>query len=467
MDAPFVLFVPGIRSIEASQTFTTNYDFPRGALSLATFLEHHGQPAIVVPLDYFCQNTSTQAVIDAQMEAVVRSVIADVQPGAIGISAPYTMLYPAALRVARWCKSYAPNITVGLGGPHVTSLDEACFDDSEHVDWVARGEGEWTLMEVLRRLDEGRDLAGVAGVTYRDEGGQVRQNPMRPMGSVDLLPPLDYGLLPEPFVRTMAVSIVASRGCAFKCTYCNEARFWGQSVRRFAPERVVAEIRELAQRWGNHAVGLEDSMFEMGTPYFLELMHALEELPVHPQFYLLSRVDSVHEDGFEAMHKAGIRNLVLGVESASPRVLKKMGKRIKPEQATRALRRAAGSGLTIGTFWIVGHPGDNPAESDKTICAIDQYFREGIMHSTEIALFVPYPGTAIYDHPDRFGVEILTREWERWARFRTAPVSQLADFSKEEIQEAWARTSARAQMWQSRRATGLAGGASAKPAPCE
>ncbi len=456
MQAPFVLFVPGIKSIRAPEKFTTNYDFPRGALSLATFLEHHGQQTIVVPLDYFSRPAETQEMIDVHLAAVVRSVVDDVKPRAVGISVPYTMLYPVATRIAAWCKSIAPALSIGLGGPHVTSLDLECFSDSAHIDWVVRGEGEWTLMEVLARIDERRDLAGVAGVTWRDDAGGVHRNPMRPMGSIDQLPPLDYRLLPEQFVRTMAVSVVASRGCAFKCTYCHEAKFWGQDVRRFPPERVVDEIRTLADGWGNHAVGLEDSMFEMGTSYFLELMHRLESLPVHPQFYLLSRVDSVHEDGFAAMHKAGIRNLVLGVESASPRVLKKMGKRIRPEQATRALRRAAGSGLTIGTFWIVGHPGDSPTESEKTLAAIDQYFSEGIMHSTEIALFVPYPGTAIFDHPEQFGVEILTREWEKWARFRTAPVSQLVDFSREQIQEAWARTSARAQMWQARRSMTLA-----------
>ena len=292
------------------------------------------------------------------------------------------------------------------------------------------------------------------GVTYKF-GREVRTNPPRPLGDIEEIPPLDYGLLPEGFVRNMGVSIVASRGCAFKCAYCNESRFWGQKVRRVSVERVVEEIKGLAEKYDNYAVGLEDSMFNMRSPYFFELMERLKPLKLNPGFYLLSRVDSITEEGLKAMKAAGVNNLVLGIESMSPRVLKMMGKRIDPGKILSSLRMARRHGLIVGTFWIIGHPGDSPSEAERSLRAMDYLYGEELIQTSEVALFVPYPGTSIFERPDEFGVEILTYEWDRWGRFNTEPVCQLRDFSKEEIMEAWKKASMIVEKWKIRRTLGI------------
>ncbi len=447
----FVLFVPGIKCLAHRERFTTVYDFPRGALSLATFLNVRSVPTAVVPLDYHVKGSPDQHEIDSSVLSAVRDAIEEYDPQVVGVSCPYTMLYPLTLKVVEWCRDLKPALSVGLGGPHVSYLDGECFKDSSGVDWVVRGEGEWTLLELLETIKQGGDLSKVRGITFR-RGEEIVSTPLRPPGDVTELPPLDYSLLPEGFVRSTQVSIVASRGCAYRCAYCNESRFWGRRVRRVPVERVVDEIRTLADRYDNHAVGLEDSMFHMKSSYFYDLMKRIEGLRLNPGFYLLSRVDTVTDDGFRAMKRAGIKNLVLGIESASPRVLAMMRKGIDMEQIVGALEGAARSGLTTGTFWIVGHPGDSMKESEITLESIDAFYRRGLMQTSEIALFVPYPGTDIFEAPERFGVRILTFEWERWGRFNTEPVCELEDFSREEIVEVWRCATAIAARWRHYRA---------------
>lgn len=452
------LFIsPGINCLAHPERWTTIYDFPRGLLSIATFLDANGIRAEVLPLDYYIKPIHTSVMrgqysdkknINKQIHSAVQDAISTLEPAFIGISVPYTMLYPAALKIAELCKKIKPDSIVVLGGPHVSYRDRECFNDSEYVDIVVRGEGEWTFLNIVKDISSGIKLECAAGITFRDSSGNVKRNPLRQQGNLVEIPMLNYRLLPEGFVKNMAVSVVASRGCAYKCTYCNESIFWGQKVRAFSVDVVFEEIKNLAETYGNYAVGLEDSMFNMKSRYFFDLLKKLSAIKLHPAFYILSRVDSINEEGFEAMEKAGIKNLILGIESASPRVLQMMNKKITIQQAEEACIKAVKHGLTVDTFWIIGHPGDNPHEAEITLAAIDRFYSSGLHQNSEIAMFVPYPGTRIFESPQEFDLEILTYEWEKWARFNSEPVYQLKEFSKEDITGYWTVANRIANEWK-------------------
>ena len=452
-----LIFIPGINSLTHRERFTTTYDFPRGGLSLASFLESKGKRVAIVPLDYYIPRSNDPEEIRSKLRSIVQSAVKEFDPALIGIGVPYTMLYPTALRIASFCKEVS-GACICAGGPHVSYMDRQALTDSNDVDVVVRGEGEWTLLELLEKVERGEDFTDVAGTTVRitppnplfnkegEKGGVV--NPPRPLGDMDELPILNYGLLPEGFVRNMAVSVVASRGCAYKCSYCNESKFWGQKVRMTSIDRVVEEVRVLSERYNNPPVAFEDSMFNMRSPLFFELCEKLKEIRLHPGFYILSRVDSVTDEGFWAMKASGINNIILGIESASPKVLTAMNKRITYEQAEDACRRGTQAGLKVSSFWIIGHPGDSPKEAEITLNAIDRLYSLGYMDTSEIAMFVPYPGTTIFENPDSYGMEILNYDWERWGRFNTEPVCQLKEFKREEILRYWAEGQRVAEYWR-------------------
>ncbi|MBI3600286.1 MAG: B12-binding domain-containing radical SAM protein [Nitrospinae bacterium] len=443
-----LIFVPGINAIAHRERFTTIYDFPRGALSLASFLKAKGVSSLIIPLDFYMPPSNNPEDIEAGIGKIVEAISREYRPLVAGISAPYTMLYPASLKIAENCKKFMPSAITCMGGPHVSYRDTQCFEDSAYVDIIVRGEGEWALLEIIDAVKNKRDLNDIKGITFRippvpplkkgGEGGfRIIQNPPHPLGDINELPILDYTLLPEDFVRNMAVSIVASRGCAYKCSYCNESKFWGHKVRKIPIDKVMEEIRILGSNYNNYPVGLEDSMFDMRSSYFFEFCSRLSGLRLNPNLYLLSRVDSVSEDGYGAMRKAGIRNIILGIESASQKVLQFMNKKITAGQAEDACKTAAGSGLIVGAFWIIGHPGDSPAESEITLKTMDKFYSEGILQTSEVALFVPYPGTDIFEQPEKYELEILSYDWERWGRFNTDPVCRLKDFKSDEIKLYW------------------------------
>ncbi|MBI5893531.1 MAG: B12-binding domain-containing radical SAM protein [Deltaproteobacteria bacterium] len=454
MNTTCLLISPGIHCLDHPERFTTTYDFPRGLLSVGTFVNKNGVKTNIIPLDYYIKPSQSQSPsydkqsIESQIYSVINDAVKESNPAFIGIGVPYTMLYPTALKIAEICKKVKPDCVIALGGPHVSYRDKVCFEDSEYVDIVIRGEGEWTVLDVIKTILQKKEFDNVSGITFKHSSGKVIKNQQRPLGDIKEIPMPDYSLLPEGFVKNMAVSIVGSRGCAYKCTYCNESLFWGQKVRQFPVEMLFEEIKTLAEKYGNYAVGLEDSMFNMRSKYFFELCDKLGTIKLHPAFYILSRVDSVTDDGFAAMKKAGVNNLILGIENGSQKVLDKMNKKITLPQAIDVCKNAVKNGLIVDTFWIIGHPGDNPEEAEITIDAVARFYREGLHQNSEIAMFVPYPGTRIFEHPEEFGLEILTYDWEKWARFNSEPVCQLKDFSREDIMGYWIAANKIANEWK-------------------
>lgn len=451
-----MIFVPGVNSITHKERFTEPYDFPRGGLSLASFLSSRGKRVSIIPLDYYIPPSQNPAEISSRLRYVVQSTVMEFDPALVGISAPYTMLYPTALRIASFCKEVSESV-VCLGGPHVSYMDWQTFIDSKDVDVVVRGEGEWTLLELLEKVEREEDFSDVAGTTVRNAESGVRNtelakvNPPRPLGNMNELPQLNYGLLPEEFVRKMAVTLVASRGCAYRCTYCLESEFWGHKVRVTSIDRVVEEVKILSEKYNNPPLAFEDSMFNMRSARFFELCAGLKGIRLRPEFYILSRVDSVTDEGFRAMKDAGINKILLGIESASPKVLAAMNKRITYEQAEDTCRRLTNAGLQVGTFWIIGHPGDSIKEARITLDAIKRLYSLGYMGASEIAIFIPYPGTIIFQNPEAYGIDILNYDWERWGRFNTEPVCQLKDFRKEDILRCWVKAQRIAEYWMSKR----------------
>lgn len=448
MNTTCLLIAPGINCLDHPERFTTIYDFPRGLLSVGTFLEKNGVETNIIPLDYYIKPSKNKQIIESQIHSVINDAVKEFEPAFIGIGVPYTMLYPTALKIADICKKVKPYCITALGGPHVSYRDRECFEDSEYIDIVIRGEGEWTCLDIIRAISEKRGFENVQGITFKNSDGKIIRNQQRPLGDINEIPVLNYNLLPEGFVKNMAVSIVGSRGCAYKCTYCNESMFWGQKVRTLPVEMIFEEIKTLADRYGNYAVGLEDSMFNMRSKYFFELLDKFDDIKLNPRFYILSRIDSVTDDGFAAMKKAGINNLILGVENGSQKVLDKMNKKITLPQAIDVCRNAVKNGLIVDTFWIIGHPGDNPEEAETTIDSIARFYREGLHQNSEIAMFVPYPGTRIFEHSEEFDLEILTYDWEKWARFNSEPVCQLKDFSREDIMGYWTIANKIANEWK-------------------
>ena len=433
--------------------------FPRGVVEIAGFLNANGCATEVLPLAHYTgalnPGEGFTPEYEALIEGILRETLASSRASVVGISNTFTSDYPLCLKVLEICKRIDGSLVTVMGGPHVTFRDADCLS-SPAVDVVVRGEGEWTMLDLLSCLKKGADLSGVAGISFRRDG-RVVSNPDRDLGDIGSIPPIDFGLLPADFIRGAHIFGISTRGCAYRCRYCVESVFWKRK-RNYPATRVVDEMEILDKRYGNKVLGFFESMLDADSTLLYQLCDEItgRGISLCEGFNFHMRPDSVSRDRIEAIHRAGMNRAILGVESASPRVLKMMNRaNMGRKCVVDACRIIREKGIDVHTYWIVGHPGDTPEEAHDSLNFLVYLLENDLCQTAEAMIFQPYPGTCFYTDPEKYGVEILETDWDSWNRFNSYPVSQLKDFRADDIYKAWKMLDSYLHSWK--RLSGLSG----------
>ena len=132
-------------------------------------------------------------------------------------------------------------IPVIIGGSHVTFMAEEALG---HADFVARGEGgEQTMLEIVDALEGRKQVADVAGISFRRNGETVHTRLHERCADLDTLPFPDLTLI-EGHERLVNTPIMTSWGCPFDCTFCSVTAMFGKKYRFRSAESVIAEIKE-------------------------------------------------------------------------------------------------------------------------------------------------------------------------------------------------------------------------------
>ena len=178
------------------------------------------------------------------------------QPDVVGATA-LTPFFHHAVKIVDIAKKVNPGIVTVLGGPHVTYLPEETLTENAAVDIVTRGEGELTLVDLVRCLESSQELSQVKGIGFRSNG-EVVLTPPQPLVDVkELLLPA-YHLLPmEKYyfvVLGRFATVIASRGCPYQCTFCSEWRFWGAPWRQRDPKMIWDELELLVGKYNMESI---------------------------------------------------------------------------------------------------------------------------------------------------------------------------------------------------------------------
>ncbi|MCP4105515.1 MAG: B12-binding domain-containing radical SAM protein [Desulfobacteraceae bacterium] len=408
-----------------------NRTFPRSIVSIASFLETQGYTAEVVHLAHYLGYNSDWSF--EEVEKILKDIIQDRDPSVVGISNQVTADYPMCEEIAKICKKLNEDIVTVVGGLHVTFLDEESAG-SPFIDFIVRSEGEWTMLELLSTLENGTDLEQVKGITFKKNGETIR-TPNRPMGELSKLPSLNLGLMPAEFYQKAFMLGMINRGCTNHCTYCAEGAFWKRR-RSFPVDYLIDELKTLNRVYNTSMNGIEDSMIFLGSSQFSEMCNKMKENEIFlkPDFYIMSRVDSVNDKGLRDVKDTGISKVCLGIESGSPKVLKLMNKRIDRDQVLSACTKLRENDLNPVGMFMFGHPGETLEDAEQTLELLAYLIEKDLIAIADLYVFVPFPGTPFFKNPEKYGVEILTYKWADWYQYGvTNPVYRLADFPPEDI----------------------------------
>ncbi|MFH0920071.1 MAG: radical SAM protein [Fibrobacterota bacterium] len=321
----------------------------------------------------------------------------------IGFSVMTTQLEDA-LFLARAVKAVRPKTRVIFGGPHPTVLPEQTLADTA-VDALVIGEGERTLIDIVKNNGE---ADGVPGTAFRRAGAVTRAPEREWEADLDNLafPALDLFPMQE-YVKNWfqldAVSpglrgtnLLASRGCPYACSYCQPTlnKLFGKKIRRRSPANIVEELRLLKARFGINAFLFADDTFNIDRVWLKRFCDELAAAQLGLVWGCNIRANLARPDDLAMMREAGLRKVLLGIESASERVLDEVyQKGITLEQVREAVDTAKTLGLRVQGYFMLGAPG----ETVRDLRATARFARTLPLDEATFSLTTPLPGTTLYD----------------------------------------------------------------------
>ncbi len=300
-----------------------------------------------------------------------------------------------SFRLAREAKTFDKTITVVYGGVHASCAAVNTLNKIPEIDFIVRGEGEETIVNMIKAYKTDLDFSVIRGLAYRGEG-VIIDNP--PAYRVDLndLPMPAYHLLEMkryalrmPFNNRKGISLITSRGCQARCSFCSASHMFNHLVTTRSAPLAVDEISRIFTTYGYEAVKIFDSTFTIDRDHALGFCREIMERGLKFPWECEIRVGSVDVELLERMRDAGCYYVDVGIESGSQKVLDLMRKGITVEQAHDTLELCHKVGLKTKAFFSYGHIGETMKDVDATFAFIEQ-------HSAMIDMVASGAGVRIY-----------------------------------------------------------------------
>lgn len=379
-----------------------NVELYMAPLYLATILDRNGYDV---------------TIIDAQTEDPrnkLKSLINKIDY--VGFSVTTSQM-KQAIELSDFVKDANPEIPVVWGGIHPTLFPEQTIHDPS-IDYVVRGEGEVTLLELTRFFDGVGKLSEIKGLTYKKEG-EVKVNPERPYLDLNSLSPPSWHLLDlRKYIRDYivgddnygrALPLHSGRGCVYRCTFCINTLLAKKKYRPLNPKNMVNEMTILKDKYNLDFIKLVDENFFINKKRVDEFCETLIKEKLDLLWYGGGRADYFNERHLNKallniIKKSGGAVISMGVESGSQRILDMIKKDITPEQVIKAVKAMTKVGIKPQCSFMIGLPGETKKDMEKTLLLIKKI--KEISPSAHIIgpqIFRPYPGAELYEKVKELG----------------------------------------------------------------
>jgi anaerobic magnesium-protoporphyrin IX monomethyl ester cyclase len=322
-----------------------------------------------------------------------------------------TNMREAAFRMARFGKNAGCTVIVSSSD----STDHYADYLQEGADFVLLGEGEYTLRELIQALEAGNNsLDDIPGLAYTNARGQVVRSGARPvLQDLDALPDPAWDLVQIEEYRKIwlskngffSLNLATTRGCPYKCNWCAKP-IYGNRYNSRSPERVVAEIERLIQSFGVRHFWMADDIFGLKPGWVQRFRDVVREKGLQFGYKIQSRVDLLlREDTIEALAQSGLKEVWVGAESGSQKILDAMDKGITVEEIRQATHLLRKKGIRVCFFLQFGYLGETRADIEATMQLVEELLPDDI----GVSVSYPLPGTKFYDK-----VKALLGEKRNW-----------------------------------------------------
>lgn len=350
------------------------------------------------------------------------------RPRIIGVQVMFSMK-EKALRFAQLLRKDCELLVAG--GPLPTSDPEEFLSS---FDVVVVGEGENTMLELVRAVQDGISLSNVHGIAF-NEKGRVKVTPARgfiedldsvPFPSREMFDNQAYKDYYSKNFGYTTTSVITSRGCPFQCDFCSRPIF-GNRFRSRTAANTAEEVKAVRQL-GYDRIWFADDCFTLDRKRLLNICDELVRRRISIGWECLSRVDTVDLEVAERMKQAGCVRVFFGIESGNDSILNVMKKQATTKQAEEAVNVFRKVGVQTGAFFILGYPGEN----DGTVLDTVNFASSLPLDYLSFTFPYPIPGTPLFE---RVKDRMICMDWKEPDSFHIIKHKLLfrSDFSETKL----------------------------------
>jgi radical SAM superfamily enzyme YgiQ (UPF0313 family) len=316
----------------------------------------------------------------------------------------------------------AKGMTVIMGGTHPTFMPGEAL---HYADFVVRGEGDFTLPELMSYFDNGAPaIETLSGLSYRDKAGNVHHNPDRRLlteEELDSLPVPDFSLV-HNWTPSHLYPLSTSRGCPFACRFCSVIHIFGRKYRFKSTGSVLKELKHI-HSVSNGTRFFVDDNFTAHTKRTKELLQEMIKSGLTSDWVAQVRADVSADTGLlRLMADAGCHTVHIGFESINPETLEEYNKKQTLEDIIRCIRTIRDHGIHIHGMFVIGADTDNVDVIKKTA----DFAAQNSIDTVQFMVLTPFPGTPLYEEMKENG-RLLHTDWNKFdahhAVFRPSQMS--------------------------------------------
>ncbi|MDD5109265.1 MAG: radical SAM protein [Candidatus Omnitrophica bacterium] len=288
-----------------------------------------------------------------------------------------------------------------LIGGHGPSPEPEYFLKKTKANAVVIGEGEITVVELLKAIANKKDLAGVEGIAFLKEGKCIqtpRRELIQEVDSIsfpawDLFPVEHYSLMRAPNItnKNRYMNMLSGRGCTFKCNFCYRM---DPGFRPRSAESIIREIELLKEKYAISYIEFADELFMSSVERTELLSERFIKEKLGIKWWCNGRLNFAKADLLKLMKKAGCVFINYGIESLDEKALKNMNKALTVKQITTGIENTLDAGISPGFNIIFGNIGETARSLKLGVDFLLKYDDQSQLRT--IRPVTPYPGSPLY-----------------------------------------------------------------------
>lgn len=329
---------------------------PLGPLSIATYLEKH--------------NHTVKLYDSVYGKGSFTDLLREYSPDIVGVSVYSGKAAEDAISLSKQVK--AAGVTVVWGGFLASALPELTLKTG-CVDMISTGEGEFTWLDLLDAIENGKPLSTVKGLVFYDKSGQLIRTPERELIDLSDLPVINFDLMDlnyyffSYYSVKKAANLYASKGCPGRCTFCYNTFFNQCKHRARPPEHVISEIKYLVNKYGIDGVFFNDDSIFGNKEEAYRLCSMMRQENLNIKWGCFSIIGLLGKEELQYMFDSGCRWILFGIESGSREMQRKIKKCINYDKIEQTYADCAEIGIVARGAFILGFPGETEEELRDTI----------------------------------------------------------------------------------------------------